>query len=234
MKKKIVLLTLFSVFLLSAMTVPSLSQVTVGVSVGDTFTWVGTYTHETNDPSQMVPGQVSPYAFWNETDSMNATVTEISGTNVTFEKVWYYSNGTDVTETEVQNITNTPVGYLCIGADLEAGDDFTQYDSYSYGPLQINKTETFEYGDLTRDTNYHISITGLWAVVTRQYWFDKETGICVRAQLTAVLEGISTTEYILELTATNLWVVPEFPTGTVMLFVFVAVIVPIALYRRKN
>lgn len=92
----------------SVMVVPSLSQTTVGVAVGDHFQWVGTYSHVTDNPAGMVPAQVSLYAFWNETEYVNRTVTSISGTDVTFDATWHFTNGTaDKTET-LNWLTNRP------------------------------------------------------------------------------------------------------------------------------
>jgi hypothetical protein len=222
------------------MVVPSLAQDTVGVSVGDHFRWVGTYSHVTDNPNGTVPPQVSLYAFWNETEYVDRTVASISGTDVTFDTTWHFTNGTaDKTETEVISINNetgdNSHGFIIIGAGMEPGDIFTESATWG-GTLSINDTVQIEYDGELRDTNYHFSTTGFFAVTYREWLFDKETGILVRALLNATLIGEtdSVTTYTLELVDTDLWVVPEFPTGTVMLLVFVAVTVSIELIRRKK
>ncbi len=77
-----------------------------------------------------------------------------------------------------------------------------------------------------------------------EFLWDKETGIQVYFQNSGIeiLDmGVPENWYsynaTLELVETNVegWtVIPEYPTGTVMLLVFVAITVSIVLYRRKK
>jgi uncharacterized protein (UPF0333 family) len=239
--KKTIMMMLFSVFLLSALAVPTLSQTDVGVQVDDHFMWVGTYTQVTTDPTLQTPGQLAIYATWNDTDHVNRTVTAISGVNVTFDTVWVYKNGTEDTSTEVIPIINSTAGstiqnYVIIGANMEPGDNFTYNDQYG-GTLSIDETVQIDYGEGPRDTNYHFTTTTAWATVGREYWFDKATGIISKAKINATrVEDTrnSTTTYTLELKDTNRWIIPEFPTGTVMLLAFAAVAVSVEIIRRKK
>ena len=100
--KKVIFAMLFALFLLSAMAVPSLSQdLTVGVSLGDTFTYEGTWFHDVASGGTTIPNQLVPYQYWNETDSITRTVTDITGTMVTFENEYQFSNGTSTTDSIV-------------------------------------------------------------------------------------------------------------------------------------
>jgi len=238
--KKAILAMLFALFLLSAMAVPSLSQdLTVGVSLGDTFTYEGTWFHDIVSGGATIPNQLASYQYWNETDSITRTVTDITGTMVTFENEYHFSNGTSATDTIVEDITNPGWVHLCVGANMEPGDTFYYDETYLVDYLSFNSTEMIDYGGATgpRETLYHQSTTYAWATVIRQYWFDKETGILVRAKLDAgynLEDQNSTTGTLVELVDASVWVIPEFPTGTVMLVVFVAVTVCVDICRRKK
>ena len=122
---------------------------------------------------------------------------------------------------------------------MEPGDTFYYDETYLVDYLTFNSTVMIDYGDVAgqRETLYHQSTTSAWATVIRQYWFDKETGILVRARLDAgynLEDQNSTTGTLVELVDASVWVIPEFPTGTVMLVVFVAVTVCVDIYRRKK
>ncbi|MGD9130923.1 MAG: hypothetical protein PVH73_05040 [Candidatus Bathyarchaeota archaeon] len=236
--KKAILAMLFALFLLSAMTVPSLSQdLTVGVSVGDTFTYEGDWFHDVTSGGTTIPNQLVAYQFWNETDSVTRTVIDVADTMVTFENEFHFSNGSSATNTTVEDVANPGWVHLCVGANMEPGDTFYYDETYLVDYLTFNSTVMWGYETDSRETLYHQSTTAAWATVVRQYWFDKETGILVKAQLDAgydLEDQNSTTGTLVELVDTSIWVIPEFPTGTAMLLVFVAVTVCVNIYRRKK
>jgi len=178
--KKAILAILFALFLLSAMAVPSLAQdLTVGVSLGDSFTYEGTWFHDVVSGGTTVPNQLVSYQYWNETDSITRTVADITGTMVTFENEYQFSNGTSATDSIVEDITNIGWVHLCVGANMEPGDTFYYDETYLGDYLAFNSTVMIDYGGAAgeRETLYHQSTTYAWATVIRQYWFDKETGI---------------------------------------------------------
>jgi hypothetical protein len=236
--KKAILAMLFALFLLSAMTVPSLSQdLTAGVSVGDTFTYEGTWFHNVISGGTTVPNQLVDYQFWSETDSVTRTVIDVTGTMVTFENEYHFSNGTSSTDTVVEDVTSPGWVHLCVGANMEPGDTFYYDETYLVDYLSFNSTVMIDYETDSRETLYHQSTTAAWATVIRQYWFDKETGILVKAQLDAeynLEDQNSTSGTLVELVGSSVWVIPEFPIGTVMLAVFVAVTACVGIYRRKG
>lgn len=236
--KKAILAMLFALFLLSAMTVPSLSQdLTAGVSVGDTFTYEGTWFHNVISGGTTVPNQLVDYQFWSESDSVTRTVIDVTGTMVTFENEYHFSNGTSSTDIVVEDVTSPGWVHLCVGANMEPGDTFYYDETYLVDYLSFNSTVMIDYETDSRETLYHQSTTAAWATVIRQYWFDKETGILVKAQLDAEYnfeDQNSTSGTLVELVGSSVWVIPEFPIGTVMLAVFVAVTACVGIYRRKG
>jgi hypothetical protein len=243
--KKVILVMLLAVFMLSAMAVPSLSQdVTVGVSVGDWFMYEGDLVlWEADDGVPFPPHQM--YSFlqtWNESDWQKRTVTNVSGTTVTYEIVTHYKNGTEVTQTVDEGVTSA-FTYYAIGANLGPGD---QARASIFGdPMILNETIDREYGDITRETNYcewssfySNPLPTLYDVYTHDdFYWDKATGILAEWVYNGSLsmaEGNATYSVIQKLIDANVWVIPEFPTGTVMLLVFVAVTVCVDIYRRKK
>jgi len=245
--KKILLAMLLSVFLLSALTVPSLSQdeLTVGVSVGDTFTYEGTLVKYEADEG--VPFPPSMYVTFlekiNNSDWERLTVNDVFETTITFEIVTHYKDGTEETQTFNEDITSwLHVGLttvMAIGANLTVGDEaLPPLPIFDWPALTIKETTDIEYKDVTRETNYCEWNTTEAGVNTFQLYFDKATGILVKYvnNITSgvVEEGNVAWESVYELVDASVWVIPEFPTGTVMLLIFVAVTVCIDIYRRKK
>ena len=236
--KKILLAVLISVFLLSAMTVPALSQDewTVGVSVGDTLTYEGTVEWEADEG---VPFPPNPMITWlvpfNGTDWFSFTVTNVSGTLITFETLHHWKDGTETTGTFVENIASS--SYHAIGANMEVGDEITPSTPITTAAI-IDETVEWEYDGMTREINHawmNLNVTGNTAHF--EWWYDKATGIQLKLidNSSAVTEqGNATWVAMAELVETNLWVIPEFPTGTAMLLIFVAITVCIDIYRRKK
>jgi hypothetical protein len=241
MKKKM-LIVLLSVFLLSAMIVPSLSQLdmTVGVSVGDHFTFESVIDAYTTTNASYVPSEFdSPFISLNQSDYVTYTVLDVVDKNITFQILTHWSNGTETT-TEQEEAIDTSYNYWAIGANMEAGDVIREA-SFMSGERTINETTTMEWGDVTRDVNVHDTIwdwSSWFGVIShRIYYWDKETGMLLKEVIITDYDGdngVVHLEQTVEIVDTNLWVIPEFPTGTAMLLVFIAITVSIDLYRRKT
>jgi len=253
--KKTILIVLLSVFLLSAMIVPSLSQdVTVGVSVGDWFKFEGTLLYyEADEGVPFPPSQyVTQPMVYNESDWQTVTVTDITGNNVTVEIVTHWKNGTETTEEVNEDIT-VGMTMQIIPANMEGGDVLREETDIGFGMIwparNLNESIMVEYLNSTREANVldwtHPAMMFAPDDRTHQvYDWDKETGALVKFSMdgntTAWDESynaIGQAHYMVEnvIVDTNIWtVIPEFPTGTVMLLVFIAITVSIDLYRRKT
>ena len=246
MKKKIVLLTLFSVFLLSAMTVPALSQWDVGVEVGDTFKYVGTL-HLWSGTASFPPLFLEWLQTYNETDWLEYTVTDIEAEIVNFTVTTHWKNGTETMSGMEENMTSS-MSPMVIGANLTEGTEiraaWTDPDwGIYYAARILNASVMHEYYSGPREANVLIYDQDIFGNVFHyEFLFDKETGIRVYFQ-NSVTDAVDmygdTYSYnaTLELIETNVegWtVIPEYPTVTVMLSLFVAITVSIVLYRRKK
>jgi len=250
--KKIILLTVFSVLLLSIMIVPSLSQEwTVGVNVGDWFMYEGTLVLWEADPG--VPFPPNEYALilqeYNVTDWYTYTVTDIVGANVTFEVLTHWSNGTETTSILEEDIT-TSFSMMVIGANLEPGTQIREEFDWEpiigfpmiWPPRTLNETIMVEYEAGTREMNVldwvHPPTFGYTPQI---YHWDKENGIQTYYQVDSTATDFASggeytyiAKFQLVDSSINVLVIPEYPAGTVMLLVFIAITVSIDLYRRKK
>jgi uncharacterized membrane protein len=93
------------------------TDLTVGINVGDTFTYKLTGESVLISSGTTTPAYLSQY---NATDYYQVTITGINGTLVTFDTVWKFTNGTAIQNSEWVNI----------GTGANSGD-FTQI-SLSY------------------------------------------------------------------------------------------------------
>ena len=245
--KKNVLTVLLSVFLLSALVVPALSQYDwdVGINVGDTFRYVGTLL-TWGGTAAFPPMYLEYLQTYNESDWIEYAVTGIDTEIVTFEVTTHWTNGTETMATMDENMTSS-MAPLVIGANLTEGTEIRaaytdptwgiQYDTRILGTPIMR-----DYDSGPKETNVLIYDQNIFGNIFHyEYFFDKATGIRVYYQNsgTNVMDmNMDTYTYncTLELVETNVadWVVPEFSAGTTMLLVFVAVTVTVGLYGRKK
>ena len=226
--------------MLTALSVPSYPQ-TVGVAEGDYFTYVPEYVAIYNGSGFTWPYQLSNFSYMADVESVNRTVTDVTGSVVTFEEDIAFNNGSatqtntvvvDVSDPNAQGALSIPI----IDADAEVGDQVANDNRWLNDLMYI--TSTFTWGFPTpRECNYHESMTTTYATVNRTFWWDQTTGILVQHWVTvSYTSGTNSAfgSYKLTITATNRWAIPEFPTGTVMLLMFVAVAASMEIYRRKK
>jgi len=248
MKKKIVLLTLFSVFLLSAMTVPALSPYDweVGIEVGDTFKYVGTL-HSWSGTASFPPEYLEFLQTYNESDWLEYTVTDIEGEIVTFDVTTHWTNGSEPVSAMEENMTSSMFP-MVIGANLTEGTEIRAawtdpYFGIYYAARILNASVMREYFSGTREANVLIYNQDIFGNVFHyEFLWDKETGIRVYFQNSATnaqdqygnTYSYNATLELIETNEEDWTVIPEYPTVTVMLLAFVAITVSIALYRRKK
>lgn len=192
MAKKVVLTT-FMVFLLFVVLgmlgiAPSTADPVerkVGVKVGN---WVkyGDFmsTWSSDDPT------AQPEAFLietNETVWVKNTILSISGTQINFEVVTHYKNGTETTTVDIvdvySGVGNGTTMFISVG--LSAPDTI-----YAIGEDKINETIQRKYVDLFRQTN-HLNASRIeypnpydlseFVIISVDYYWDKATGgLCER------------------------------------------------------
>jgi len=110
------------------------------------------------------------------------TVLDVSGSNVTFETLTHYRNGTETTRvSQVDVVTGSGSGNLSfVSAGLTVGDRI--YASGELSDSRINATFQAEYAGITRETNLlnvteiiYEFVTSFWS----EFFWDKTTGLLV-------------------------------------------------------
>jgi hypothetical protein len=256
MKKKTVLFTLISVFLLSAMTVTSIvaQPRIVGVSVDD---W-SKYGEITVDWSSSDPNATFPPPYWewlvtiNETEWMQYSVEGVSGTNVTLQVTEHFKNDTerirsgwidiDTGSSSQETNETTDMGIMIISANLDAND--TIYSSPDWSDWKINYTVTRTYPGGARNTN-HLKMTeeyswsngiAVYQNMSMNYYWDRSTGVLVEWSIEAANQTgdyLTTWSALMRITESNVWVIPEFPTWTSMLLILIVFTVATVIYKRR-
>jgi hypothetical protein len=158
---------------------------TVGVHVGDSFTYsiTGSVSLESPDAT-ITPG----FDQYNQTDYYKVTITGVTGTNVSLSTTWRFLNGTEVNDQQTIDLTDgqesTQNGFWAIySANLNVGDNIRPTDDR----LTVNATDTKTYTDSTRQINFWFIENQFYDVndPTRStlrddytgVYFDKQTGM---------------------------------------------------------
>ena len=166
-------------------TLPPPQKATVGVHVGDSFSYsiTGISTLESAEATTS-PG----FDQYNQTDFYKVTITGIADTNVSLSTVWRFLNGTEVNGQQTINLTDgaesVQNGFWAIySANLNVGDNIRPADDR----FKVNATNTETYANSTRQRNF-------WSIenqfedtrdpthntlmdVLNQIYFDKQTGL---------------------------------------------------------
>jgi len=160
--------------------------VTVGVHVGDTFTY-----NITSTSTLIGLDAVEPPGFfqYNQTDYYKITITDITGTNVSMDTLWRFKNGTEVTGTQLLDIANGKKAdvngfWALYPANLNVGDLLRPK---GFDLLTVNRTDTRVFADSTRWENFWFIDNQFYNVndptqSTQRYdytgvTFDKTTGM---------------------------------------------------------
>jgi hypothetical protein len=132
---------------------PPPKPVTVGVNVGDTFTYNITSTSTLIGlDAEELPG----FFQYNQTEYYRITITGITGTNVSMNTLWRFKNGTEVIGTQLLDVaTGKKVdinGFWALyPSNLNVGDLLRPK---GFDGLTVNRTDTRNFADSTRYDNY--------------------------------------------------------------------------------
>ena len=248
--KKIVLLVVLSVLLLSATVVPALAQYDwdVGVEVGDWFLYEPTLISYESEEVAFPPMYLEYLQTYDEASLMNYTITDITPDNgfaiITFEIVYHWKNGTETTSTLADEMTISE-SLMVIGANLPNGAEIRPaYSILGMWPMParyLNESIMLETDTGTRETNVLDYDRNIFEQIYHHthYW-DKETGIQVYhgEHATDVLnqdQQAFSYECNVKLIDSSTGVILPDLTGPVMLLMLMAITIPIVLlYRRKK
>lgn len=244
MNKKKVLLILFSVFLLSAITAASVvAQPRIaGVYEGDWFKYGDiTVSWSSSDPNATIPYYLEDL---NMTEWMLLSILNVSNTNVTVQATMRYMNGTeqttggyvDVDTGDFENMT-----MWIISANLNEND--TLYASGIFTSYRINETIIKTYPDGVRETNHvnitvESNITGFYQHQSINYYWDRQVGAIVEISQNSTLqegENVETSSLSIRITDSDVWVIPEYLTWIpIMLTLTIITTATISLRARTQ
>jgi len=236
-QKTNILLTSLSIALLLVMVGLSNASGTPGVSVGNTATYGNVnFDWSSNDPSATPPAE---WIGFNGTAWFSGTIENIAGTNVTISALLHYSNGTEDTELGWVDV-DTGEGNMTlflISANLNVGDPI--YTTGDYSDLTINETIPMPYPGGSRQTN-HVNVTmeessELFNVsLSMNLYWDKATGTLTQVSIISNQTITYTTNYSvsMQLTDSNVWVVPEFGMPLIALLLSSAALVTLVATRK--
>jgi len=232
MNKKIVLLALASMFLLSAVIVAVAAQ-EPGVSVGDWALYGVTPSGNATMPPEM-------NITW-----VKITVQEISSTNITSEFRVHYSNGTEETEiylVDVDTGQGNGTGFF-IAKDLYEGELIYTSPPPSGGPfgisfegVTINETipdrtylgESVEVNHLNMTTTY--TYPGYYTVtMSISYYWYRATGMLAEISIYELIQPVEGPTSWIKMEIGIIDIVPEFPPALILPLFMIATLVAIWL-----
>lgn len=126
-----------------------------------------------------------------EWDRLTISITNISGTSVLYDVIFFYSNGAAAYTIHYVSDVQRYHGFIepyIIAGDLLAGDQIAEYDGY---PRMINKTIVMDVAGSQRLVNYrqfltiyyNAEIMDLPYIFGYEMYWDRATGITVKADV---------------------------------------------------
>lgn len=243
-KEKIILASLLIVSLLAMISASGAATDRMpGVNVGDVFTYGNlSFNWYSNDTSATPPTE---WQGLNQTEWIRISVGNVVVKNVTCNLQAHYKNGTEETGSgwiDVDTGDNLNMTWFFIAANLNSGDSI--YSSGSYSTWMINETIQKMYDGVPRDAN-HINMTieesnpppyYYYVYASQNFYWDRETGALIEMSIYVNQTfTLSTTEYSIsiELTGSNVWVVPEF-IGLPQTLLLIASLALVTLASRRK
>jgi hypothetical protein len=191
LSKKVYLAIILLVVLVAATvaiilaTQPAPIKVTIGVHVGDTF------TYSLKSASNLGVGAVDTPGFsqYNETDYYKVTITDVNVTSVSLDTVWRLLNGTETVSHQTIDLSNgaktDDTGFWAIYASNLKVSNLLRPTGLD--GITVNMTDTQTFANSVRERNY-FQVAGEFFDVrdpthntlmydSRDIYFDKQTGI---------------------------------------------------------
>jgi len=227
--------------LLCAMIIPAMSQITVGVQVGDWFLYKGTLVQwqQADDTVTFPPFYATYLQDWNETNWMNYTVTAVSADMVNFSVYTSWKNGSFTTAALSDNLTSSS-DIVIIGANLTAGALIRGPDFLNAGNKTLNATIPLVTTNGTRQTNVlNYSTDFMGSLYKYVYYWDQILGCTVYREYTGIVptgsmgSGYNYTGKFELINSKSGVIIPDL-TGPILLLTLMAITVPIVLLHRRK
>jgi len=204
-------------------------QSNVGVHVGDAF------KYSVSGFSELFSWNMTSSDGWS-VDFIDVYVKEISDNYVTFWGQFSFKNGTKTNDALISREHLSEVYLFVIESDLTEEDFINLVNTHSdIYDIELTETVFRNYMGLERET-YHV----VWRIKSGNYagygifaYWDKPTGILVQMSIfdnQGEEEEVEVLSY--ELMNTNLWIIPEFPSWTILPLCFTATLVALLLKKK--
>ena len=207
-------------------------QTVVGVKQGDVFEYdmrsFWTCVFMDTPPAELVE--------LNQTEWVRVTVTEVSGSQIKTQLTAHYRNGTEVNSDEICDIETGEQsgGPPFIGANLGENDLINPSASE---PWFVHYTIIRDYENSQRETNYlkledmgNSSDFGEYSRIY-EYYFDKSTGVLVEYSYEFSRTGLTSITRS-KIIASNVWVIPEFPSLIILPVFMMITLFAVAIKKR--
>lgn len=234
--------TLITLFLLSGVSSIASAQLgTVGIVGGNWFMYGNiTASWNSTDPNAQPPAIVEAYG---QMQWIILNFTDVVGTTVLGQFTFHFKNGNETSQPGGSIDVDTgdgPLNGWLISANLQSGDPV-----YNSSILIINETITKSYPSGVRDTNHVRTIIPYNATgysYSQDYYWDRSTGVLLEnffEDSNHTGTYVENSSFYVQLTGSNVWLVPEFPiwTATVLVFVtitFVVLNIRVRSERRRQ
>ncbi len=234
-----------------------------GVSVGDSFKYtfdfnINVTNSSLNFPSSLFEGLMAQVE---NIDSVQANVTQVSGTVVTMQTALQFKNGTQQTATSSFDVATGQdtsqegsIATFLIAANLNAGDQIytsgssgtineTITKNYASGSRQVNHQNIVMNYDVSQDELQGTGITvALQQTNTQDSYWDKQTGALVEMSYSMVTRSTQVNATItlnVQLVDSNVFTVteqsiPEFPSATLFVVLALAISAFAVAVRHKR
>lgn len=230
----------FGIILLLAFAGSAFALRTPGVYPGDWAIYDIVVEWSSTDPSQTCPPSLLEL---NKMEWIKFDFPSVMGTNITGQMITHFENGSETIQggwVDIDSGQGENMTIWVIAANLHAGD--TLYTSGYYYTWIINETIMKMYQGLARWTN-HFNLTaektdsGNYTCNSFNFYWDQQTGIIVKINQSTYMEtisGITSASLAAIITETNRWIVPEFPTSSLILTAFIATSSFAILFKHRK
>jgi hypothetical protein len=182
----LVVLIVASAAVILATQTPAVKTVTLGVNIGDTFTY---HLLGTSNLTSLAAVDTPGFSVYNNTDNYKITITNVQGTLVSLDTLWSFKNASLITGSQTIDLSNgnktEANGFWAIYAsNLNVGD---QLRPNGFDGVKVNASSTITYANSARERNFmaigaesYLATDPTHSTLrydTTLVYFDKQTGM---------------------------------------------------------
>lgn len=222
-----------------------------GVSVGDTFKYMYSMDLNTNNTGLSLPALLDALMDQARSiDSVQITITDVSGSSVTSQMVMQFKNGTTQSSTGVTDVATRQgnMTTFLIASNLTSGDQIllgnnnekineTTTRTYSSGSREANHEAIIMEYNVTQEELTDFNLTGpLQQTNSQDYYWDKLTGALVEMSYKMVSRSEQVNAEIsvdVRLVESSFTAIPEYPALIIVLVCLTISSIALLKIRKK-